>query len=75
MSETIEKVLRQLEAQGESIDKQRVMIQQIISKYPPEVVTKLEETKEPVRSWEYKISEKGNLSLCYSTRECTMLCF
>ena len=24
---------------------------------------------------EYKISEKGNLSLCYSTRECTVLCF
>ena len=35
VSETIEKVLRQLEAQGESIDKQRVLIQQIISKYPP----------------------------------------
>ena len=40
---TIEKVLRQLEAQGESIDEQRVLIQHIISKYPPEVVTKLEE--------------------------------
>ena len=51
MSETIEKVLRQLEAQGESIDEQRVLIQQIISKYPPEVVTKLEETKEPLRPW------------------------
>ena len=24
---------------------------------------------------EYKNSEKGNLSLCYSIRECTMLCF
>ena len=34
VSETIEKVLRQLEAQGESIDEQRVLIQQIISKCP-----------------------------------------
>ena len=49
MSETIENVLRQLEAQGESIDEQRVLIQQVISKYPPEVVTKLEETKEPLK--------------------------
>ena len=49
MSETIEKVLRQLEAQGESIDEQRVLIQHIIFEYPPEVVTKLEETKEPLK--------------------------
>ena len=49
VSETIEKVIRQLEAQGESIDEQRVLIQQIISKYPPEVVTKLEETKQPLK--------------------------
>ena len=70
VSETIEKVLRQLEAQGESIDEQRVLIQHIISKYPSEVVTKLEETKERFfKTMEYKISEKGNLSLCYSTRE------
>ena len=59
MSETIEKVLRQLEAQGESIDEQRVLIQQIISKYPPEVVTKLEETKEPLRSWSIKSLRKA----------------
>ena len=59
VSETIEKVLRQLEAQGESIDKQRVLIQQIISKYPPEVVTKLEETKEPLRSWSIKSLRKA----------------
>ena len=51
VSETIEKVLRQLEAQGKSIDEQRVLIQQIISKYPPEVITKLEEAKELLRPW------------------------
>ena len=54
VSETIEKVLRQLEAQGESIDEQRVLIQQIISKYPLEVITKLEEAKEPLRPWSIK---------------------
>ena len=75
VSETIEKVLRQLEAQGKSIDEQRVLIQQIISKYPPEVITKLEEAKESLRVWSIKSLEKGNLSLCYSTRECTTLCF
>ena len=59
VSETIEKVLRQLEAQGESIDEQRVMIQQIISKYPPEVITKLEEAKEPLRPWSIKSLRKA----------------
>ena len=59
MSETNEKVLRQLEAQGESIDEQRVLIQQIISKYPPEAVTKLEETKEPLRPWSIKSLRKA----------------
>ena len=49
--DTIEKILRELEAQGESIDEQRTLIQQIISKFPAEVVVKLEESKEPVRPW------------------------
>ena len=40
-SETIEKLLRQLEAQGEFINEQRILIQQIISKYPSEVIVKL----------------------------------
>ena len=59
VSETIEKVLRQLEAQGESIDEQRVLIQQIISKYPPEVITKSEEAKEPLRPWSIKSLRKA----------------
>ena len=54
VSEAIEKVLRQLEAQGESTDEQKVLIQQIISKYPPEVIVKLEEAKESVRPWTIK---------------------
>ena len=59
MSETIEKVLRQLEAQGGFINEQRILIQQIISKYPPEVITKLEETKEPVTPWSIKSLRKA----------------
>ena len=75
VSETIEKALRQLEAQGESIDEQRVLIQQIISKYPPEVITKLEEAKEPLRPWSIKSLRKAIYHYGYSTRECTTLCF
>ena len=59
MSESIEKVLRQLEAQGESINEQRILIQQIISKYPPEVITKLEEAKEPVTPWSMRSLRKA----------------
>ena len=59
VSEIIEKAIRQLEAQGESIDEQRVLIQQIISKYPPEVITKLEEAKEPLRPWSIKSLRKA----------------
>ena len=52
--ETIEKLLRQLEAQGESINEQRTLIQQIISKYPTEVIIKLEESKELATPWTMK---------------------
>ena len=50
MSETIEKVLRQLEAQGEFINEHRILIQQ---------TTKLEETKEPVTLWSMKSLRKA----------------
>ena len=59
VSETIEKILRQFEAQGEFIDEQRALIQQIISKYPQEVIIKLEETKEPVIPWTVKSLRKA----------------
>ena len=58
-SETIEKLLRQLEAQGELINEQRILIQQIISKYPSEVIVKLEETKEPVVPWSVESLRKA----------------
>ena len=47
--DVIEKVMRQLEAQGGSIEEQQTLIQQIISKFPMEVIVKLEESKHPIR--------------------------
>jgi len=50
--DNIEKLLRQLEAQGEEVSTQRNLIQQIISKFPVEVITKFEETKgDPSTPW------------------------
>ena len=43
-----------MEAQGESINEQRTLIQQIISKYPTEVIIKLEESKELATPWTMK---------------------
>ena len=62
MCETIEKLLRQLEAQGEYISEQGILIQQIISKYPTEVITKLEESKEPGTPWTMKYLRE---SICH----------
>ena len=39
--EVIEKTLRQLEAQGESVADQRMLIQQLLCKYPTDVIVKL----------------------------------
>ena len=43
--ENIEKILRQLESQKEDIDNQKILVQQILSKYPTQVIIKLEESK------------------------------
>ena len=43
--EALEKNLRQLESQEENIDQQRMLVQQILSKLPTEVIVKLEESK------------------------------
>ena len=43
--ENIEKILRQLESQKEDIDNQKVLVQQILFKYPTQVIIKLEESK------------------------------
>ncbi|XP_065180039.1 uncharacterized protein LOC135810477 [Sycon ciliatum] len=41
----MEKLLRQLEAQGENLDTQRVLIQQLFSKFPFQLISKLEEQR------------------------------
>ena len=43
--ENIEKILRQVESQKEDIVNQTILIQQILSKYPTQVIIKLEESK------------------------------
>ena len=47
----IEKILRQLESQKENIDQQRIIVQQILSKFPTDVIVKLEESKRLNESW------------------------
>ena len=61
--ETIEKLLRQLEAQGELINDQRTLIQQIISKYLVEVIVRLEESKDPSEPWD---TESLRKTICHS---------
>ena len=44
-------ILRQLESQKENIDQQRIIVQQILSKFPTDVIVKLEESKRLNESW------------------------
>ena len=48
---SVEKILRQLEAQGEVINSQRMLIQLFLSKFPVEVIFQLEKSKEPTSPW------------------------
>ena len=57
--EVIEKLLRQLEAQGECINEQRILIQLLICKYPTDVIVKLEESKEPGTPWSMSTLQKA----------------
>ena len=41
----IEKLLRQLESQGEIVNQQKMLIHQLLSKFPLEVIVKLEDVK------------------------------
>jgi len=51
----MEKILRQLEAQGENVDQQRMLVQQILSKLPIKVIIKLEESKSLREAWSVKL--------------------
>jgi len=53
--EAMEKIFRQLESQAENIDQQRMLVQQILSKFPTEVIVKLEEMKDLTKAWSVKL--------------------
>ena len=57
--EVIERLLRQLEAQGEAISEQRMLIQLLLCKYPTDVIVKLEESKEPGTPWSMSTLRKA----------------
>ena len=44
--ENIEKTLMKIESQKEDIDNQKILVQQILSKYPTQVIIKLEEQRD-----------------------------
>ena len=56
--ENIEKILRQLESQKEDIDNQRILVQQILSKFPIQVLIKLEDSKGIQDSWTVAVLRK-----------------
>ena len=49
-SDSVERILRQLESLSESID-QRILIQQVLGKFPLEFLIELEESKDPKVPW------------------------
>jgi len=53
--ETMEKMLRQLESQGERVDEQHILVQQILLKFPVEVIVRLEESKDIDQIWTVKL--------------------
>ena len=55
----VEKNLRQLEAQGEAINGQRMLIQLLMSKFLTDVVFQLEKSKEPTDSWTMETLRKA----------------
>jgi len=67
-SEQLEKILRQLEVQGEVVNNQVMLVQLVSSKFPFEVVVKLEESKLP--KVENGGFEKSNLKVHQGTRKC-----
>ena len=51
--------MRQLEAIKESIDNQKIIIQQVLSKFPIQVIIKLEESKSLEESWSLTLVRKS----------------
>ena len=55
---SVERLLRQLESQGEAINVQKMLIYQILSKFPLEVVLKLEDAKKCEVEWTMQLLRK-----------------
>ena len=49
--DNIERILRQLESQGEQVNQQKMLVHQILSKFALDVVLRLEDRKELDRVW------------------------
>ena len=54
----VERILRQLESQGEIVDNQRTLVYQILSKFPLEVILKLESSKQCDQEWTMELLRK-----------------
>jgi len=69
----IEKLLRQLEAQGERNNNHRMLIQMVLHKFPTEVIMKLEEIKPPNDVWNMK-NLPAAIFQFVNSRECLLVC-
>ena len=56
--DVIEKLLRQLESQGEMVNQQKMLIHQLLSKFPLEVIVKLEDVKRCDQAWTMQLLRK-----------------
>ena len=65
----VERLLRQLESQGEAINGQKMLIYQILSKFPVDVVVKLEDAKKCEVEWTMELLRKL-LTEYIITQEC-----
>ena len=66
--ENIERILRQLESQGENVNGQKILIHQILSKFPLDVILRLEDTKTFDQVWTMELLQKF-LSQYVETKE------
>ena len=58
MYENIERLLRQLESQGENVNGQKILIHQILIKFPLDVILTLEDTKTFGQVWTMELLQK-----------------
>ena len=56
--DVIERLLRQLEAQGEIVNQQKMLIHQLLSKFHLEIIVKLEDVKKCDQAWTMQLLQK-----------------